>query len=433
MASTLKEQIIEVFKSQNPHDARRLVVDIEALLEQSGDTGARQQQLQKTLAQLQFIALRYYNESEIDQLFRNHTADIVALPADVDLAEMIYDKMVTIEFVGDRDELKQTIQRAVVSCTQELTQEKIMLGNEEVRPTVQNWMKEYFSHIGDTEVASLQIARFFSSDTNVNKLDALQSQKVRRLLNLYKTLQEKSASITGFEQFAVINDPDEGVSVFIDGEISPLYSDEELNELEEQAKNKQLDALSLTSLQAQYPDRFNKYKNQDILQLLRGNNSIDRIHQQSQDFFQQQRAKYQSAASSILPTDQRMLAELQSALSLSSSAVTLAQLKQSFVLLLGHSDTLLKLLRDPAIVRFIRANIPQDLDDQSKQLLQQSTQLPVGLQVLVNTLLSKAFPLDEEAVKWHAYQILQRIPMSMKDYKTIVTYDVQSNRLSWRY
>jgi hypothetical protein len=433
MASTIKQKILKAYNTENPHEAFGLVEEINALIDQNPDFDTRQlDQLVKTVAQLKYLALRYYSNTEIGTLFKAHMADILHLPDAVKLEEQVYDKMVTIDYVDERDDLKKIMQKSIVTCDQQLTKGKITLGNEEVRPTVNNWIKAYISSASENKTSNILLARFFSSNISIAKLEPKDRARVKRLLDLYRYLQKSSASLGTYENFVLLSSEGDGAAIYQDGKIESLYSDAQLVALEQKAKEKKLDAEYLTELQIQYPERFNKYASQNLIKGPQ-QSSPQQIQAQSEAFFAEQRQKHQTASSAILPQDQQLLVLAQSGLGLSSTAITLAQLKQSLVMKIGSEQSLMQLLRDKSVAQLVKSNIPEHLDTRSKGLLAQSIQLPVGLQALLEILFLEAFKLDEATAKWHAYQVLQRIPMPLREYKTIVTYDVANNQLAWRY
>jgi hypothetical protein len=90
-------------------------------------------------------------------------------------------------------------------------------------------------------------------------------------------------------------------------------------------------------------------------------------------------------------------------------------------------------LRQPGIKEFILNNYPQELGEKNKGVLQQSVFAPLGFQALLQIIFRQVYQVSDEEALWHSFRIAQEFPIVLKDFKTIVSYDVRKEQLTWRY
>ena len=430
---TLRQQIQRVFASQDAHTAFDLAKEIEEMVlamepEQQSSINA----LERVKAQLSLVALRYYSQKTIEELFENHAAALVDLPESVDIQEAISSRLITENFVDDRNKFRDALIESLQRSNDRLGGGTVQLGSQEVQPTVGNWLKLFLSEMGEGGITNVKVARFFAQNASVGSLTAKEKLALRRLLELYQFLQLRSNDPEGYEDFQVMDTGDQGIYLLGSGSIQPLYDDNDLRYLEEQVKEGQINRIQLYDLQRRYPDRFKKY-----FDALKESSSktvdLASLADRTNAFIGEQKKKYDPGMSKKFPKDAKLSLQLKKPMALEDPNVSIAQLKQLFAKQVGNEKTFAAFMRQKEIVDLIQQEYPQELGEKNKSVLQQSVLAPLGFQALLQIVLKKIYELDEEEALWHSFQIIQRFPLQLRDFKTIVTYDINKGKLVWRY
>ena len=103
-------------------------------------------------------------------------------------------------FLGDRDQTKERLRRALLRNEEILTQENIERNNETYRPTIKEWLVDYTSIVGNRPVDALRMNEYFASSKNFQKLPTDSRDKVRILIELYENLKRSSLAPEGLEE-----------------------------------------------------------------------------------------------------------------------------------------------------------------------------------------------------------------------------------------
>jgi len=421
---SLKQRIQNALTGFKPHEAFELVREVEALIAQTDPGNLRlAENLENVRAQLIMVAMRYYKEKDLERVFENRVAGILNLPEDVDLVELFKNRLASESLLDDKNSLKKTIKGAIERSVQRLGSSDISLGTEIVKPTVQNWVKVYTSEVGSNRAGAVEIARFFSKNPDVQKLSSLDASRLRRLLRFYEYLKIDADEIEGYDQVYLLDDPNIGLVALDDTGATPIFTETVLRELENQARNGELSAVDLSQLQVQFPERFDRYKPK---RLPGDEFTDDTLQQLTETYFQTMKERYTNSSTIKAKSKHSPL--------LSSLAVTQMNpaIEHIIELLSKHlSDrsSLSTLLNNPEV----KIAVLKRLGAKDQQLINQQPFHPVALQEFLRALFEGELGLTEEESLWRSYLLLSRLPLTLKDFKTIVSYDVAQNQLVWRH
>lgn len=163
-----------------------------------------QSDYQNILARVKFIALPVLRDQEVVELLQNNYSLILEMP-EYDLWEKIKIKLMSLPQFEARDALKQKIRDALLLCNQDLTNEKINLGENEIRGTVKNWLTDYHQTLGTGKIETIKLSQYLIGGANTKKLSAPSRARLDNLLKFYEKLKYSSLELDGIEETTVFN------------------------------------------------------------------------------------------------------------------------------------------------------------------------------------------------------------------------------------
>lgn len=124
------------------------------------------------------------------------------------------------------DDEERVFQRELIDLMHEsnelITAESILVGSENVDPTISNWIKDYISYAGSAEaLSSIKKAQYFTASPNLKKVSAEERAMVDNVLKLYFAVKNFYFNLSKYD----LND----IYIF-------PFSEEEQNDFVEQLK-----------------------------------------------------------------------------------------------------------------------------------------------------------------------------------------------------
>lgn len=213
---------------------------------------------EKELIKLQWVALPFFNQDDVKELFNNHFQRIFEMEY-FDLWGKFKKFLLTIILHEDRDKFKAEIKKILERNKGVITSKRLKNGKN---PTVENWLREYISKNGIGIVESIDFQKFFIDSENIKNLDQKDKDKLRMFLEFYERLKLSSLSAAGVEETIPVDTPefqgqirdgrlekevrlDPGLEkIFNAGEKDSLKI--EKKEISQPPTNKQVDSISST-------------------------------------------------------------------------------------------------------------------------------------------------------------------------------------------
>lgn len=432
----LMGELEKAIETNDSHLALQLLERVRGLMSQvpENDISAGQA-FDEVEATCMAVAMKFLAKQSLVDLFERRLYYVLALPESVDLIENLKARLVDEPFVEDRNALRQKLKASIERCADTIGKENISLGSQSVKPTVSNWVKLYVAEVGNT-TATVKRARFLAQNADVKKLSLVDNTALQRLIKLYEYLKLRSDQAEGFEEEVAIQDADGNTVVLNDGKVTPLYNQNTLKTFKEMARDGVLDLRTLNALITRYPNDFKEFMAKPGLS---GNkpaavNPAD-TQSRAEAFFNSQGQKYAKLMHvSGVPLPNRtaaLVAMLHKAMSRGQEAdlVLSREILQNTV---SDQERFMNFMRHTSVINLLQSEFPSPLGEKNKSVVKQSPASPVALQALLMIVFSK-FKITPDEVLWHAFEVLQKAPLSFKEIKTIVSYDVGENKLAWRY
>ncbi|MBI5733397.1 MAG: hypothetical protein HY973_00420 [Candidatus Kerfeldbacteria bacterium] len=201
-------------------EAYTFVRNFELYLKQNSDFPQSEAEIysryQALLVRAKFIALPMLREAEIVDLFKEHFVEALSIDG-YDLWQKLKAKLVTMIIVDDRDVFKKNINEALVRSKQLLTNADIKLGQNSVRPTIGNWLRDCRSLFGTDKTDTVTQVQYVTNSNNARSLSNEDREKLKRLIYFCERLKYLSTEPGGVE---------EGYSMVIDGKWKTLNPEE---------------------------------------------------------------------------------------------------------------------------------------------------------------------------------------------------------------
>lgn len=430
---TIKERVDKVIARNDAIGALRLINELKET-RQATSNEAEIAAIDRIIARLRVVSLSFTRDKTAEDLFEKFPFQIASSPDSVDVIGNIRDRLVEETFVEQRNALRDRWRAAMERSNQRFGTESLLLGDQEVPPTIGNWLRLYVSEVGTGRASSVALARFFSQNANVQSLSPDDRQILKNLINVYEFLKLRSQDLEGFEGADMVTADDGSVHVFEDGQAYPLYDEEDLRNFEERAKKGELSLDQLIFFKTNYPQRFEQYKMPSLGLKPEDVWTPEKVEQSLKNFLEEQRKKFTRAAPvKPLPDSASDLAGL---LMQSLKQPTDSNIMTSKAALSEVATSRAKLrdfLENAAVERLIKTSFPKEMGQKNKELVEQSILHPVAFQALLMIVFKNSFNLSEEEALWYSHDIVQEFPDELRDFKTIVTFDVMSNQLAWRY
>lgn len=243
----LKNKISDISKNiiifDEESEAKDLIKTIEILIKERNYQNSNKElyvYYQEIIVKLRWVAFAISGDEEIINLFKNNfqTALDFSLE-DYSLKEKMTKLLLGFDY-QERDEIKAKVVQILSRNQALLTQDNLLNGQ---RPTVENWIKQYVSYIGNNQIDSLKFNQFFISSKDYINIDQNEKYKVKRFFEFFEKIKKSSFTIEGIEDTVPIDTPDFN-GFLIDGKLVKNDPGKEKLELYEAvvAASKEFDA-----------------------------------------------------------------------------------------------------------------------------------------------------------------------------------------------
>lgn len=385
-------------------------------------------------AQLWAVAMRHLSKQMLIDLFELYPATVAQLPDEIDIIENFKDRLYEEVAVEDKNSLRDKV-RTALERSEEVLGNPIKLGNETVTATVSNWLKLYTTEVGAGQPTTIKLARFFAQNPNVLKLTETERSVLRKLVYFYAFLRLRSDQLEGFDGLMMIEDENGMTQVIENGKVEPLYTKADLEQYKEQARNGTIDRPLLWSLMTKFPDQFQQFSKLKNEPVALSATDPKKVQQQTEEFFARQSQSYAKLMRvSGVPLPDRtaaLVAMLHKAMSRGQEA-DLILCREILQKVVSDQDRYINFMRHTSIIQLIQDQFPQSMGEKNKPVAKQSPGSPMALQALLAIVFSK-FNISAEEALWHAFEVLQKVPLDLRELKTVATYDIRQNKLVWRY
>lgn len=433
---TFKERVNLAIIRNDARSAWDLYLELTDSVASAGSVDpAELKSLESIRLQLAAVCMRLLSDQTVEKEFEKAPALMINAVGGRDFIENLKGYLANHLAIEDRNNLRTSLRKAMLRSNEVLGSTQIQLGTEQVSSTVQNWLKLYISEVGNKQATSVQRARFFAQNPSVRKLKSIEKDALKALIDVYEYLLIPSDSLEGYEDTIYIEDESGMLKVVEDGTVSDVYDKNTLKELHDQAKRGELPRDQLAELAVRFPkifdDLFTQNVGVDTKVLTPGD-----IAQQVQAFMQAQRSRFaHRVAASGVPLPNRtaaLVAMLHKAMARGQEA-DMVLAKEILIFVLSDQDRFVNFMRHSSILTLLQTELPASIGEKNKEVVRQSPTSPMALQALLQIVFSQRFKLSPEEAVWQSFDVIQRLPMALKELKTVVTYDPGQNALVWRY
>ncbi len=177
-------------------------------------------------------------DAEHIDLFKNHVTKALAME-DFSPWDKLKNYLAGLWDLDIRMDIKRQVNDALLKNQEQLTSQPLIVrtpaGVEQREPTIQNWLKDYVSHVGAGDVALDQQEYLFQSE-NASKLPENEKNWLMDVILVYENCKLRSDDFPGFENDISYRDADGEFAVLREGKV------EKPTQAEVQALEKDLDA-----------------------------------------------------------------------------------------------------------------------------------------------------------------------------------------------
>ncbi len=422
--NNLKQQIEDAILHFDAKASRTLIYQLDQLISGSELTAEQLDSLAKVRAQLAIIAIRFQSDSQLEDLFLHQPIQIASVFDQAELINKVNARLGHEPFIDDRNALRDRWKEALMRSQQRIGNDSIQLGAELAEPTIQNWIKLFIVHVGNEAISNVKRASFYAKNSSITKLSDSDKVLLRKILSLYEFLKLRSDQVESLSGQYLIEDASGKIQVLSKDDVTPLYDENTIREFKLQAEKGELPANELINLRIAVPEVFAKYpvpiKNQ------RTNSPI-------QDVMENYFIQLENTYGSIQPADTTVVTSEQVINQLLAPSIDIDMLQSYLMVLFQDQGRFAAFMRDNKIHDFLLKNIASAKNDEMKKNVEKSTLHPSSFQFFFELIFKEKALLTNEEALWKTYQVLQYLPLSLNEMRTIVTYDVKQQALMWRY
>lgn len=428
-SSQLKDRIEEAILRYDSSLARTLIKEVEPLLAQSDLTPQQLAGLERVRAQLASIALRFQSDSAIQELLAEHPMEVVSVYDSEELINKFNARLGHEPFIDDRDRLRDSWLASLQVSKERIGSQPIQLGSEQVDPTIANWIKVFVSSVGTGKVSNVKRAGFYSKNSSVASLPEKDRKALRKILDLYEFFQLRSDEIESLSGQFIIEDAKGNEQLLSKDDAEPLYTEADIRELKAQAEAGELSAGRIIDLRIAFPEAFSDVPVPLKTKGRRSPKAEERAQSSAVQFFEEMEQKYPTPK---IPSSKSISLDLLIQ-DMNAPGRSANRMQGELMAIFSERSSFASFLRDKRIAEYIQNHFPKDLGEKNRQLVSQTTLNSISVQALLESLFVQKLQLSEEEALWRSYQILQQLPMALKEFRTVVTYDVKKGSLAWRY
>ena len=196
------------------------------------------QELNHALVLLKFFCLNRLNEKELLDLIQNHFVDLFEIQG-YDLENKFKQKLLTMLYFIDQDELKEKVKRVLLLNKQHITKGRPVFHAIEQPPTVANWLKDFTSETAGSK-DTLAFFEYLENSKNTRYLSDEDRERLHSLLKFYTSLSYSSFTIEGTPLSFTYVDENGHLMSFKDGELEDISSDKDVKKIVDDLKEKGL-------------------------------------------------------------------------------------------------------------------------------------------------------------------------------------------------
>lgn len=432
---TFKERVKEALLNKDEKQALRLVKEIRENLK-SGDLSPDvRNSLTSIKAKLTIVGLPFMSDQTIEQTLEQNPLQMMGVFEIEDLISRFKARLQDEAFAEDRNALRDKWRASLERSQQEVGASAIKLGTQDVRPTVENWLKVYNSEVGSGKVSTVKVAKLFTQHKSLQDAPDNLIIAIRRLFDFVEFLKLRSDQLEGMEGEVLVEDQEGKLASIVGGVVEPVFSQAALRKFKDLARKGELGAGTLIDLKIQYPEMFGEFKIPVKLPKGAGQVSAEQAQSRAVEFFESMKkthGEFKVDPSKLPQGTNNIIAELIKGLN-KGEKDDVKKVKQILANLVKNNEELVKFLKDNKIKQMLAQGFPEEMGKKNKELVQQTSITPVAFQALLQIIFEKKFKLPADVAAWHSFEIVQKFPMSFKEFKTLVTFDVSKNKLAWRY
>lgn len=187
------------------------VIDIGELLNENRSDYMRDipelyHRLEMALARSQWYCLDKLLPEEVAVLFKEHLEFLFRYS--LENLQTKIDLVMRSETRWElRNDYKQKIREAMQEATAEVGEQQISFGDSTVKPTVQNWFRDWRNFLGEQKPTSLLVLQYLNASDNVKQLSKKDRDSLEKLFKVYIYLLRDSMTDEGSEERLVEADP----------------------------------------------------------------------------------------------------------------------------------------------------------------------------------------------------------------------------------
>lgn len=142
----------------------------------------------RLLLEIKFFFLEQLEDKEVLELFRNHFIFGLKLSS-FDIRNRLHAKVQRKFYGQDRDAFLKKLRQELKENKELVGQREIKVQNEEVKPFLKNWLKDYELFLGSGMHNTLEITNYFFKNSNVRLLSPEERKLLRKIIEFYEVLK----------------------------------------------------------------------------------------------------------------------------------------------------------------------------------------------------------------------------------------------------
>lgn len=261
----IKNQAEDLIEYDNIHASYRLVKKLDKAI--SGNKEFRERyhdlyyQYKNIIAKLKWISIPTMTEDMVAEMFEKHFTKIFNISGYSynELWRKLKSVLIGIVVLDDRDKFKKRLRSALMNNKEKITSKKILVNNNEVEATIENWIKDYNGTLGTGEISPLKKTQYLTNSRNVTFLTPEENKKIKLLFNLFEKLKLSSKDFEGLEEEISLDD-ENAKGIIKEGVFEPYKETKEdklfqdILKTQSDQNNSEISLFDLKNMLTQYPE-----------------------------------------------------------------------------------------------------------------------------------------------------------------------------------
>lgn len=181
----------------------RILLAIQEFLKENPDLKTRNPEIYRNVLDLlrkfKWFSFPFLTSSEIVTLFKDNFKFALS-QKNYPLEENLHIFLLEVPLLDLREEFKEKMRNNLLGNNEKITSFKIKINNEELEPTISNWLNLYNKKLGSGKVDTLKLAEFLTKEENIKKLPPEEKAIVERLFKIYEELKLSPLEVEGLEE-----------------------------------------------------------------------------------------------------------------------------------------------------------------------------------------------------------------------------------------